>query len=94
MVGIGKSLTLLAVMCSGDVLYAHMHAYTDDKADYVVFFCGHIYHQRCVPKKNEVRTGQAKQTCHLGLFIKHCSAYEEIINCFCGYMICSPFVLP
>ncbi len=26
----------------------------DEESDYVIFFCGHIYHQRCVRKKNEV----------------------------------------
>ena len=26
----------------------------DENASYVTFFCGHIYHQRCVSQKNEV----------------------------------------
>ncbi len=26
----------------------------DEQSDYVIFFCGHIYHQRCAPKRNDV----------------------------------------
>ena len=36
---------------------------TDEDADYVVFFCGHIYHRRCVSTKNEVGIACIKHVC-------------------------------
>ena len=37
----------------------YFHPYSDEDSRYVIFFCGHIYHHRCVSKKNEVG-----HTCH------------------------------
>ena len=32
----------------------HLYPHADEDSRYVMFFCGHIYHYRCVSKKNEV----------------------------------------
>ncbi|XP_064401865.1 vacuolar protein sorting-associated protein 41 homolog [Halichondria panicea] len=34
--------------CCGEVIDM------DEQSDYVIFFCGHIYHQRCAPKRNDM----------------------------------------
>ena len=43
-------------------LFCHLHThivnlhfiFTVEKADVIIFFCGHVYHERCVNKRNQV----------------------------------------
>ena len=44
----------------------------EEKADYVVFFCGHLYHRRCVSKKNDVSLASFLVQCHYNYKHNYC----------------------
>ena len=50
---IGTGMPVLIPNCTYLLLQLKFSP-TDDNTEYTVFFCGHIYHTRCVSMKNKV----------------------------------------